>query len=116
MPSPADEPRQSPSRIETPQPAEGTIQTGDVSIVPPELSIKTLGEFRIIRPLGRGGMAQVYLAEQTSLHRSVAIKVLRPELLTDKTIVKRFEQEAKAAAGLIHPNIVQVYADRKSVV
>jgi tRNA A-37 threonylcarbamoyl transferase component Bud32 len=55
-------------------------------------------------------MAQVYLAEQTSLHRSVAIKVLRPELLTDKTIVKRFEQEAKAAAGLIHPNIVQVYA------
>jgi serine/threonine-protein kinase len=74
------------------------------------MSIKNLGEFRIIRPLGRGGMAQVYLAEQTSLHRSVAIKVLRPELLTDKTIVKRFEQEAKAAAGLIHPNIVQVYA------
>jgi serine/threonine protein kinase len=112
MPSPpsADEPRPSPSRAETPQPAEGVTESGGVSLVPPEMSIKTLGEFRIIRPLGRGGMAQVYLAEQTSLHRSVAIKVLRRELLTDKTIVKRFEQEAKAAAGLIHPNIVQVYA------
>jgi eukaryotic-like serine/threonine-protein kinase len=111
MPSqrPADEPRQNPSRVETQPPAEGTESAGD-SVEPAEISIKTLGEFRIIRPLGRGGMAQVYLAEQTSLHRQVAIKVLRPELLTDKTIVKRFEQEAKAAAGLIHPNIVQVYA------
>jgi eukaryotic-like serine/threonine-protein kinase len=109
-PPPADEPRQSPSRAETREPAEGTTESGGVSVAPPEMSIKTLGDFRIIRPLGRGGMAQVYLAEQTSLHRSVAIKVLRPELLTDKTIVKRFEQEAKAAAGLIHPNIVQVYA------
>ena len=54
-------------------------------------------------------MAEVYLAEQTSLHRQVAIKVLRPELLSDPTILQRFEQEAKAAAGLIHPNIVQVY-------
>jgi eukaryotic-like serine/threonine-protein kinase len=109
-PPPADEPRPSPPRAETPPPAEGATESGGVSVAPPELSIKTLGEFRIIRPLGRGGMAQVYLAEQTSLHRSVAIKVLRPELLTDNTIVKRFEQEAKAAAGLVHPNIVQVYA------
>lgn len=109
-PPPADEPRQNPSRTDTRQPAEGANQSGGVSVAPPEMSIKTLGDFRIIRPLGRGGMAQVYLAEQTSLHRSVAIKVLRRELLTDKTIVKRFEQEAKAAAGLIHPNIVQVYA------
>jgi serine/threonine protein kinase len=108
-PPPADEPRPSPSRTETPPPAEAT-EPADLSVAVPEISIRNLGEFRVIRPLGRGGMAQVYLAEQTSLHRSVAIKVLRPELLTDKTIVKRFEQEAKAAAGLIHPNIVQVYA------
>src|SRR5271154_4290551 len=69
-----------------------------------ELSSKQLGEFRILRPLGRGGMSEVYLAEQTSLHRQVAIKVLRRELLADPTVVQRFEQEAKAAAGLIHPN------------
>jgi len=49
-------------------------------------------------------------AEQTSLHRRVAVKVLRAELLTDDTHVKRFEQEARAAAGLTHPNIVQVYS------
>ena len=109
-PPPADDPRQSPSRAETPKPNESATTSGGVSLEPPEAAVKTLGEFRIIRPLGRGGMAEVYLAEQTSLHRSVAIKVLRAELLTDKTIVKRFEQEAKAAAGLIHPNIVQVYA------
>jgi eukaryotic-like serine/threonine-protein kinase len=90
--------------------ADGANVTGNISIASPEPAIKNLGEFRVIRPLGRGGMAEVYLAEQTSLHRSVAIKVLRPELLTDRTIVKRFEQEAQAAAGLIHPNIVQVYA------
>ena len=109
-PPPANDPRPNPSRIGPSPPPGGTNATGNVSIASPEPAIKQLGEFRIIRPLGRGGMAEVYLAEQTSLHRSVAIKVLRPELLTDRTIVKRFEQEAKAAAGLIHPNIVQVYA------
>jgi serine/threonine protein kinase len=96
--------------VETPQPSESVTSASGVSVAPPELAIKQLGEFRIIRPLGRGGMAEVYLAEQTSLHRSVAIKVLRAELLTDTTIVKRFEQEAQAAAGLVHPNIVQVFS------
>jgi eukaryotic-like serine/threonine-protein kinase len=75
-----------------------------------EDSVTQLGEFRILRPLGRGGMSEVYLAEQTSLHRNVAVKVLRQELLSDETILQRFEQEAKAAAALIHPNIVQVYS------
>jgi len=107
--SSADEPRQNPSRAKPPAAATETVSSG-VSVAHSELSLKQLGEFRIIRPLGRGGMAEVYLAEQTSLHRPVAIKVLRAELLTDQTIVKRFEQEAQAAAGLLHPNIVQVYA------
>ncbi len=75
-----------------------------------EDGIKQLGEFRILRPLGRGGMSEVYLAEQTSLHRQVAVKVLRPELLSDATILRRFELEAKSAAGLMHANIVQVYS------
>jgi len=68
-----------------------------------------LGEFRLLKRLGQGGMASVWLAEQTSLHRQVALKLLRPDLTSDPTYVKRFQVEAKAAAGLNHPNIVQVY-------
>ncbi len=74
-----------------------------------DLTNKTLGEFKIIRRLGKGGMAEVYLAEQGSLNRQVAIKVLRPEFLSDANYVKRFQHEATAAGGLNHPNIVQVY-------
>ena len=68
-----------------------------------------MGEFRIIRRLGQGGMAQVYLAEQTSLGRKVALKVLRPERVQTATNLKRFQTEAAAAAALSHPNIVAVY-------
>ncbi|MAG93838.1 MAG: hypothetical protein CMJ48_08835 [Planctomycetaceae bacterium] len=71
---------------------------------------RTLGDFRILRRLGRGGMAEVYLAEQTSLKRNVALKVLRDEWVGDETHLSRFAREAKAAAGLHHPNIVQVFA------
>jgi len=75
------------------------------------LQDQTLGEFRILRRLGKGGMAEVYLAEQSSLKRQVAIKVLQAHLLDEKdqVLIKRFEQEATAAGGLSHPNIVQVY-------
>lgn len=69
-----------------------------------------IGEFKILRRLGRGGMSDVYLAEQTSLKRNVAVKVLKRELLADRSSVERFKTEAKAAAGLNHPNIVQVYS------
>ncbi|MES2791405.1 MAG: protein kinase [Planctomycetota bacterium] len=68
-----------------------------------------LGEFRLLRRLGRGGMSEVYLAEQTLLKRHVAIKVMRPELMLDETLRQRFQKEALAVAGLNHPNIVQVY-------
>ncbi|MFN0053405.1 MAG: protein kinase domain-containing protein [Planctomycetales bacterium] len=70
---------------------------------------RMLGEFRILRSLGKGGMAEVFLAEQTSLKRNVAIKVLLQERLTDPTYLKRFKTEATAAAALSHPNIVQVF-------
>jgi eukaryotic-like serine/threonine-protein kinase len=70
---------------------------------------RTLGEFRLLRRLGTGGMAEVWLAEQTSLKRHVALKLLRRELTIDPTYIRRFETEAKAAAGLNHPQIVQVY-------
>src|SRR5688500_5962483 len=59
-----------------------------------DLQDRMLGEFRILRRLGRGGMAEVYLAEQTSLKRNVAIKVLRRELVTDESYLTRFKTEA----------------------
>ena len=71
---------------------------------------RMLGEIRLLRCLGRGGMADVFLADQTSLKRQLAIKVLRPDFVSDQVYVKRFEREATTAAGLNHPNIIQVYA------
>jgi serine/threonine-protein kinase len=74
-----------------------------------DLSGLQLGGYRLLRRLGKGAMAEVYLAEQVSLGRQVAIKVLRSTLATDSTYVERFQQEARAAAQLIHANIVQIY-------
>ena len=75
-----------------------------------DLQDQMLGEFRLLRRLGGGGMAEVWLAEQTSLKRQVAVKIMRPDIQADETCRRRFEQEALATAGLNHPNIVQVYA------
>ncbi|MEX2287316.1 MAG: serine/threonine-protein kinase [Planctomycetaceae bacterium] len=74
-----------------------------------DLGERWLGDFRLLRRLGRGGMAEVYLAEQRSIDRAVAIKVLRAEFVADEVHLKRFAQEARAAGGLNHPNIVQIY-------
>ena len=74
-----------------------------------DLTGTTLGDFRVERLLGRGGMGEVYLARQISLNRPVALKVLRPDLLTKPTYLSRFEAEATAVAKLNHPNIVHVY-------
>jgi eukaryotic-like serine/threonine-protein kinase len=70
---------------------------------------QTIGEFQILRLLGRGGMGQVYLAQQKSLKRNVAIKMLRPDLAANRQALARFQQEAHAVAKLNHPNIVQIY-------
>jgi len=74
-----------------------------------DLSGKQLAGFRLLRRLGRGAMAEVYLADQPSLGRQVAVKVLRGRLAADETYVRRFQNEARAAAALVHANIVQVY-------
>ncbi len=68
-----------------------------------------LGDFQVMRKLGRGGMADVYAARQLSLGRDVALKVLRSDFARDKDYVERFRREARAAAKLSHPNIVQVF-------
>ena len=74
-----------------------------------DLSGQQLGDYLILRRLGQGGMAEVYLAEQHSLQRQVAIKVLRPDLANHENYVQRFHNEARAAAALVHANIVQIY-------
>ena len=75
----------------------------------PDLSGRRLGDYLLTRRLARGGMADVYLAEQQSLRRQVAFKVLRSTLASDETYVRRFHHEAQAAASLVHANIVQIY-------
>lgn len=74
-----------------------------------DLTGARLGDFQVERLLGRGGMGEVYLATQISLNRPVALKVLRPDLLTKPTYLSRFEAEATAVAKLNHPNIVHIY-------
>jgi serine/threonine-protein kinase len=74
-----------------------------------DLTGREIGDYRILRRLGAGGMAQVYLAEQRSLSRPVALKILPPTLAGDGAYVERFQQEARAAAALVHANIVQIY-------
>jgi serine/threonine-protein kinase len=67
------------------------------------------GRYRVLRRIGSGGMADVYCAEDTHLGRQVAIKVLHRRFAQDQEFVERFRREAKAAAGLNHPNVVGVF-------
>jgi serine/threonine protein kinase/WD40 repeat protein len=73
------------------------------------LPLEQLGDYRILREIGRGGMGVVYEAEQVSLGRHVALKVLPPQAIRDAKQARRFEREAKAAARLHHTNIVPVF-------
>ena len=67
------------------------------------------GRYRIVRKLGSGGMANVYLAEDEELGRRVAIKILNDRYANDDAFIERFRREAKSAASLSHPNIVSIY-------
>lgn len=69
---------------------------------------KTLGRYRILEKIGRGGMGEVFLAEDTSLHRRVALKFLPPDMQQDEEAHKRFIREARSAAALDHPYICHI--------
>jgi len=86
--------------------------TGDPTGEAPQAEappLEQLGDYRILREIGRGGMGVVYEAEQVSLGRNVALKVLPPQILRDARQRHRFEREARSAAKLHHTNIVPVY-------
>lgn len=70
---------------------------------------KISDRYQIIKAIGEGGMANVYLAYDTILDRNVAVKVLRGDLAGDEKFVRRFQREALSASSLTHPNIVEVY-------
>ena len=65
--------------------------------------------YRIVKLIGRGGMADVYLAYDVILKREVAVKVLKSDMADDDTALERFKREAGAVTQLSHPNIVDVY-------
>jgi len=76
---------------------------------PSNLEGITLGKYRILEPLGRGGMAQVYKAYHPQLDRYMAVKILRSDLVESEEFLARFRHEAHAVSGLRHANIVQVF-------
>ena len=91
-------------------PQLGAASHDEVELRASQLSLVPLGDFRIVREIGRGGMGVVYEAEQMSLGRRVALKVLPFASVLDSRQLQRFKNEAQAAASLHHTHIVPVYS------
>ena len=80
----------------------------------PDLIGATLGQYQIEALIGQGGMGYVYRARDTMLARSVALKILPPEVVSDASRLSRFVQEARAASALNHPHVVAIYEIREA--
>ncbi|MBI5368344.1 MAG: serine/threonine protein kinase, partial [Planctomycetes bacterium] len=102
--------RHAPPSAPAPAPPPAFARAATRRPIPPPLAPgEFLGPYRVLEQIGQGGMGAVYKAVQTSLDRVVALKVLPPAFAADSDFVRRFDREAKALAGLNHPNIVAVY-------
>jgi serine/threonine-protein kinase len=89
--------------------AGDATSTSSIDLVRERLQRAIEGKYRMDRLLGKGGMGAVFLAHDLALDREVAIKVLPPDVAQDEQVVRRFQQEAKTAAKLDHPNIIPIY-------
>jgi hypothetical protein len=98
-----------PAMVEIEQVKEDHQEADEHAAAPPSPALQQLGDYRILREVGKGGMGIVYEAEQVSLGRHVALKVLPTSTLFDVRAKRRFEREAKSAAKLHHTNIVPVF-------
>src|SRR5437899_12426069 len=91
-------------------PSQTSSEPGKTPAAAEDLTGQTVAEFLILRMLGRGGMGAVYLAEQQSPKRKVALKILRADLAANEKALRRFKQEADTVGQLSHANIVQIHA------
>ena|GEM_PF-1504408 len=108
-PAVADTHASEPGSADTHEPASSAATTARIGRARAIRPGDTLGRYEIGDELGEGGMATVFKARDTQLRRDVAVKVLFPHLAKREEIVHRFQREARAAAGLEHPNILRIY-------
>ncbi len=100
-------------RLLASRPSQGFIEPptpGALAPLPPEVQVRSLGDFELLSEIGRGGMGVVFRAWQRSVGRMVAVKVLPPSLALSAQKVERFEREARAVGKLRHPGIAAVYS------
>ena len=110
LPEMADEIREMFLALVEVERAEGDArQDTPIPVAPERPSLRQIGDYRIVREIGRGGMGVVYEADQVSLGRHVALKVLPAHVVGDRKSLERFRREARAAGRLHHTNIVPVY-------
>src|SRR2546425_411189 len=90
---------------------EATVDLVDLPIEP--MIGQQIGPYKVISLIGRGGMGEVYLAQDSRLGRKVALKLLRSEFTQNEDRLRRFQQEARAASALNHPNILTIHEIRQ---
>ena len=98
-----------PSRVDSSRIDSSRVDSSRIDSSRIDLSDRVVGVYQVLHRIGSGGMSDVYLAFHENLQRHVALKIMRRDLATSANYVQRFLQEARAAAAMIHPNIVQVF-------